>query len=65
MGTRVNGVSLDGGGMSSPMSALGDLITGGASGTPTRLGVGAEGEQLTVSSGVPAWVAIRCRWPRC
>lgn len=46
-----------GGGMSNPMTTAGDLITGGASGTPTRLGVGAEGEQLTVSSGVPAWAA--------
>jgi hypothetical protein len=46
-----------GAGLSNPMSALGDLITGGASGTPTRLGVGAEGEVLTVTGGEPAWVA--------
>lgn len=46
-----------GAGLSNPMSALGDLITGGASGTPGRLAVGAEGRVLTVSSGVPAWVA--------
>lgn len=57
MDTRVNGVSLDGGGMSNPMTTLGDLITGGASGAPARLAAGAEGEVLTVSSGVPAWVA--------
>lgn len=55
MGTRVNGVSLDGGGMSNPMTTLGDLITGGASGTPGRLAVGAEGEVLTAVSGEPAW----------
>ncbi len=55
MDTRVNGVSLDGGGMSNPMTTLGDLITGGASGTPGRLAVGAEGEVLTAVSGEPAW----------
>jgi len=56
MGTRVNGVDLDAG-LSNPMSAVGDLIRGGASGAPARLAAGAEGEVLTVSSGVPAWVA--------
>lgn len=43
--------------MANPMSALGDLITGGASGTPTRLAVGSEGTQLTTVGGVPAWAA--------
>lgn len=57
MGTRVNGVSLDGGGMTNPMTTLGDLITGGASGTPGRLAVGAEGEVLTVTGGEPGWAA--------
>ena len=56
MGTRVNGVDLDAG-LSNPMTTAGDLITGGASGTPGRLAVGAEGEVLTVVSGVPAWAA--------
>lgn len=46
-----------GGGMSNPMTTADDLIVGGASGTPTRLAVGAESTVLTVSSGVPAWVA--------
>ena len=40
-----------------PTTTLGDLITGGASGAVQRLGVGSEGHVLTVSSGVPAWVA--------
>ena len=44
-------------GLSNPMTALGDLITGGASGTPGRLAVGAEGEVLTVTGGEPAWAA--------
>ncbi len=56
MGTRVNGGDLDAG-LSNPMTTLGDLIAGGASGTPARLAVGAEGEQLTVVGGVPAWAA--------
>ncbi len=56
MGTRVNGVDLSAG-LSNPMTTAGDLITGGASGTPTRLAVGAEGERLTVVGGVPAWAA--------
>lgn len=46
-----------GGGMSNPMTTAGDLITGGASGTPGRLAVGAEGEVLTVVSGEPGWAA--------
>ena len=56
---RVGGAVVigDAGGMANPMTTLGDIITGGASGTPGRLGVGAEGRVLTVSSGVPAWVA--------
>ena len=44
-----------GGGFSNPMTTLGDLITGGGGGTPTRLAVGSNGQILTVSGGVPAW----------
>lgn len=39
----------------SPMSASGDIIYGGASGTGTRLAKGSDGEVLTLSSGVPTW----------
>ncbi len=39
----------------SPMTTLGDVIYGGASGTGTRLGIGANGQVLTVVSGSPAW----------
>lgn len=39
----------------SPMTASGDLIYGGASGTGTRLPKGSDGEVLTLVSGVPAW----------
>lgn len=46
-----------GGGMSNPMTALGDLIRGGASGAPERLAAGAEGTVLTAVAGVPVWSA--------
>lgn len=39
----------------SPMSASGDIIYGGASGTGTRLAKGTDGQVLTLSSGVPTW----------
>jgi len=39
----------------SPMTATGDLITGGASGAAQRLGIGSTGQVLTVVGGAPAW----------
>ncbi|MCX6250517.1 MAG: hypothetical protein NTX61_07180 [Bacteroidetes bacterium] len=39
----------------SPMSAPGDMIYGGTSGTGTRLVAGSEGQLLTFTSGVPFW----------
>ncbi len=46
-------------GMSNPMTAAGDLIYGGSSGTPSRLGIGTAGQVLTVNSGATAaeWAA--------
>ena len=44
-----------GGGFANPLTTLGDTIRGGASGTPERLAVGAEGQVQTVVGGVPAW----------
>jgi hypothetical protein len=38
-----------------PMTTAGDIIIGGASGAPLRLGIGTEGQVLTVASGVPVW----------
>lgn len=54
-----------GGGLSNPMTTAGDVIVGGASGTPERLAVGTEGYVLTVVSGTPAWVASAggASWP--
>jgi len=42
-------------GFPNPLTTLGDLLAGGASGAPTRLPVGAEAQVLTVSGGVPSW----------
>jgi hypothetical protein len=44
-----------GGGLSNPMTTAGDIITGGASGTPQRLPVGPNGHVLTAASGAPVW----------
>lgn len=37
-------------GMTNPMTTQGDIIVGGASGTPARLGIGTTGQVLTVNS---------------
>ena len=42
-------------GMSNPMTTDGDIIIGGTNGTPTRLGVGTNGQILKLSNGVPQW----------
>lgn len=39
----------------SPMSASGDIIYGGTSGTGTRLAKGSDGQVLALSSGLPVW----------
>lgn len=39
----------------SPMTASGDIIYGGASGTGTRLAKGSDTQVLTLASGVPTW----------
>ena len=42
----------------SPMTTSGDIIYGGTSGTGTRLGVGTNGQVLTLASGVPSWSTV-------
>jgi hypothetical protein len=44
--------------MSNPMSAEGDIIYGGASGTPTRLAAGTAGQLLQTngSGAIPSWI---------
>jgi hypothetical protein len=52
--------SSTGGGMSNPMTTGGDIIYGGVSGTPTRLGNGTSGQVLT-SNGTtlaPTWTTV-------
>jgi len=39
-----------------PMTASGDIIYGGTSGTATRLAKGDDGQILQLASGVPSWV---------
>lgn len=48
-------VASGGSGMTNPMTTLGDLIYGGASGAPTRLGAGIAGDILTIVGGLPVW----------
>lgn len=43
-----------GGGMTNPMTAQGDMIYGGTSGTPTRLPIGSARQMLVVNSGATA-----------
>jgi len=43
-------------GFSNPMTSVGDLIRGGTSGSPTRLGIGTNGQFLSVAGGLPAWL---------
>ena len=40
-----------------PMTTTGDTIYSSSGSTPARLGIGSTGNVLTVSSGVPSWVA--------
>lgn len=42
-------------GMENPMMSAGDLIVGGDSGDPIRLGKGSNGQVLKMVDGVPAW----------
>lgn len=41
--------------LTNPMTTLGDMIVGGASGVPTRLAAGTEGQVQTILGGAPAW----------
>lgn len=55
--TSLTFVQVTSGGFTNPMTTAGDIITGGSGGTPGRLGVGSNGQVLTVASGVPSWGA--------
>jgi len=45
-----------GGNMNNPMTTLGDLIYGIATGTPARIGIGQEGQMMVVRQGIPQWL---------
>jgi len=55
-------VDIGAGGLTNPMTTTGDIIYGGTSGAPTRLAKGADGDLLTLSSGVPAWASRDIDW---
>ena len=44
-------------GMTNPMTTTGDVIYSSPGSTPVRLGIGSDGNVLTVASGVPSWAA--------
>jgi len=44
-----------GGDMNNPMTAVGDIILGGSSGTPTRLGIGSNGQVLSSNGTTALW----------
>lgn len=46
-----------GGGMTNPMTTAGDVIVGDTGGAPDRIGIGANGDVLTVVAGSPDWAA--------
>jgi hypothetical protein len=49
--------SADAAGMTNPMTTTGDVIYSSSGSTPARLGVGSNGDLLTVAGGVPTWSA--------
>jgi hypothetical protein len=54
-GTTTSWATVSSGGMTNPMTTAGDIIYGGASGTPTRLGIGTAGFILQAGASAPAW----------
>lgn len=55
--TWIDFIVLPSAGMTNPMTTSGDTIYGGASGVPTRLAKGSDGQVLTLASGLPSWAA--------
>ena len=45
----------DSAGMTNPMTTTGDTIYSSSGSTPARLGIGSNGQVLTVASGIPSW----------
>lgn len=55
-GTWMPYLLASGASMLNPMTTAQDMIVGGTSGAPARLGVGAEGAQLGVKNGLVSWL---------
>jgi hypothetical protein len=55
---RGDGTWAAAGGLSNPMTTSQDLIVGGSSGTPGRLGVGSNGTFLGISGGTVGWTSV-------
>ena len=49
--------SADAAGMTNPMTTTGDIIYSTPNSTPVRLGIGSNGNVLTVANGIPSWSA--------
>jgi hypothetical protein len=49
--------SADAAGMTNPMTTTSDMIYSSSGSTPDRIGIGSNGDVLTVTAGVPGWVA--------
>jgi len=47
--------SADSAGMTNPMTTTGDTIYSSSGSTPARLGIGTNGQVLTVAAGLPSW----------
>ena len=61
--TAVWGSCAGSGFMVNPMTTAGDIIYGGASGTPTRLAIGTAPQFLGINAGVPAWSSLAIPGP--
>lgn len=46
------------GGMTNPMTTAGDIIIGGSSGSPSRLGIGTNGQVLTSNGTTVSWQSL-------
>jgi hypothetical protein len=47
----------DAAGMTNPMTTTSDMIYSSSGSTPGRIGIGSDGDVLTVTAGVPGWAA--------
>jgi hypothetical protein len=53
----------DASGMTNPMTTTSDMIYSSSGSTPDRIGIGSNGDVLTVTAGVPGWAAPSTSFP--